>query len=517
MSSAAPTPAPTPRAARALAPLHPWGDALAMALLALATALVGVLLQRHVHPGIPFGIDMDLWSFSAIDLRAGHPSLVPPGYPALTALFSQLTGAGPLAAATAVSAGAMAAVPPLTWLLARRLGAGMPAAGVAALAPLLTPGLILEGHQVTPDPLTAVCLLLLALAAARLIAHPGWRAHAALLAAVAVTCVVREHGQVAAVLAIAVLLATPGLPRRRLLGAALVIAAVALAPVLVGRHPAMPWATPWWGRTALVFSDAVSDHPSWQAKPGQAGIADTRLSLLLHALGGAPFGWAWLGLGVLGALLRPRQARAALTVGALPALPALLVYSQPRHVLVVVPVAAAVAMAATRRFTGGARGLLLAGALGMSVSGACYAWGPLTHLLEGQVAETRKLRGLGAAICALPEEGLCWAGDLRAFTFCPLPAFDTDNSPAPGLWKALFAGRAPPSADFERLDLPDDAGFVLYRLRAEGGERPCAASRPGPSAPLLVTSPTSFVLDPPCDVPPPKAALLGLVNLKRRK
>lgn len=123
-----------------------------MALLAVGTALLGVLLQRTWHPGIPFGIDMDLWSFSAIDHAAGHRLLVPPAYPTLTALLAQITGVGPLRAATAISAGAMAAVPPLAWLLARRLGAGFSASLVAALAPLLTPGLLLEGHQVTPTP-----------------------------------------------------------------------------------------------------------------------------------------------------------------------------------------------------------------------------------------------------------------------------------------------------------------------------------------------------------------------------
>jgi len=488
-----------------------------MSLLALGTAVIGVLLQRRWHPGIPFGIDMDLWSFSAIDLAAGHGSHVPPAYPALTALLVHGSRIGPLQAATAVSAGAMAAVPPLAWLLARRLGAGLPASAVAALAPLLTPGLVLEGHQVTPDPLTAASLLLLALAAAHIAAHPGWKAHAALLLALAWACLVREHGQIAAVLAIALLLSLPGPLRRRLLGVALVLAAVGLAPLLVGRHPAMPWATPWWGRTALVLTDAVSDHPSWQAKPGQADLADTHLALLLHALGGAPFSWAWLGLGAVAALLLPRQARAALAVGALPALPALLVYSQPRHVHVVVPVAAAVAMAGTRRFAGLARGLVLLGTLGASLAGAAWGWSPQTRLLEGQVQETRLLQELGATLCALPEEGLCWAGDFRAFTFCPLPSFDTDNSPAPALWKAIFAGRNPPSADFERLDIPDDAGFVLFRLRAEGPERPCATSHPGPDAPVLVTRPASLVLDPPCDTLPPKAAWVAMEGLKRRK
>jgi hypothetical protein len=456
---------------------------------------------------------MDLWSFTALDMRSGIAATLPPAYPGLTALLSALTGAEVLDAATAVSAGAMSAVPALTWLLARRLGARWAAALVAALVPLLTPALLIEGHQITPDPLTAVTLLLLALAGATWAERPALPTLGALLFAVAVAYVVREHGLVAAPLAALAILATPAPAWLRLCGALAVGAAIWVAPALCLHPPVVPWHSTWWARATLVLSDALSDDPSWKTKPAQAAVENTRLALMAHALRGAPYGWAWLLLGLCGAALLPRPARAALAVGALPALPALFIYSQPRHVLVVVPVAAAVAMAGSRRFGGLARRALLVELALFALVGGAHSWGAVAHLLEGQVGETRRLRTFGEAICAQPEQGLIWTGDMRAFTFCPLPRFENTGQADPALWKTLYAGPESPGDDFVRLDLPSGTTFEVYRLGwSVPDERPCLASRPQAGAPYLFSRARPLRLDPPCDRQAPPAAVRAVHN-----
>jgi len=499
------------RPEHAIRPLQPALDPVVAGLLAALTALVGVLLQRAQHPGLPFGVDMDLWSFTALDMGLGLGSTLPPAYPGLTALLARVTGAGTLDAATGVSAGAMAAVPALGWLLARKLGAGRPAALIAAFVPLATPGLLFEGHQITPDPLTAAVLLLLALAAATWAGRPAPLALGTLLLAVAALYVTREHGLVAAPLAVAVILLAPAPLWLRVLGAAGVGAAIWLAPSLCLHPPALPWHSTWWSRAALVANDALSDDPSWRAKPAQALVENTRLSLMGHALEGAPFGWAWLLLGLGGAALLPLPARAALAVGALPALPALFIFSQPRHVLVVVPVAAAVALAASRRLAGGARWILLAGAAAFGLAGAARTWDHTAWLMEGQVGETVQLRALGRAICALPEQGLIWSGDMRAFTFCPLPRFENSGRGDAALWKVLYAGDASPGEDFVRLDLPRGTGFEIHRLGwTSPGERPCLASKPAAGAPHIFSVARAMRLEPGCDRPPPPAAVAAI-------
>ena len=109
-------------------PLNAWIAPLA---LAGAGALATLLL-----PG-PAGSDPDLWVYAALNLGVGEVPQLPPAFPTLLLAVHRL-GPTPFAAAALVAHAAAPLIPPLTWLLARQLGASPPAALVAGLLTLLT-------------------------------------------------------------------------------------------------------------------------------------------------------------------------------------------------------------------------------------------------------------------------------------------------------------------------------------------------------------------------------------------
>jgi hypothetical protein len=478
-------------------------DVVTMSALALITALIGVLVQRSFHPGLPVGMDIDLWSFGALNLHAGNPARVPPAYPGLAAVLMGLTGCDHLRATTAVSAGAMAAVPPLAWLLARRLGATPLTSWLAAGIPLLTPSLVFWGHQVTPDPLTAAGFLVLALAAARATAQPSVGNLALLYAATAWLYLTREHGLVAAVLVANLVAVLPGSGRARVLRVAGLLLVLWLVPLLAFHTPSLPTDLPWWRRVNLVIDDRFASEPSWTRNRGAEDLADNPFSLASFAIRNAPFAWLWIALAGLGALRLGARGHAVLLVAVAPVLPALLIFSQPRHVLVAVPVATAVMAAAVARFEKPRRWLVLALAV-TSTLGAWHDWSNASRRQRALTLEAIPLAELGRAICDIAPPEATWTGELRSFTFCPLP-HNPDHTVLSNVhWHSLFASPTEPGAPWELLDL-GLADTYIYMVRFTGDERPCAGSLPAPGSPWQAMDMSPPELIPPCDAPAPRS------------
>ena len=469
--------------------------AIVAGIIAL-TAAAGLLLQ----PALPIGVDLDIWSLNALNLSIGGDSEVPPGYPGLTALLIAPLG-DHLRAATLVSNIAMALVPAGAWLLARLLHADRLTASVAAVAALTSPALLATGQQITPDPLTALSLLAMAAAAVRFWRQPDGRGTLMLCAAAGVAYLIREHGLVAAVLALGLLAAAPGRLHIRLLRVLALIAAVVLAPTLAGHHPAPPTLTPWTARFELVILDALSEAPSWQQKPEGVAIENSTSGLVAHTIQGAPVAWGWVALAIAAAVRARGAAIGALLVGVLPATPALLIFSQPRHVLVVVPVAGAIAAAG---LVGPLRrpGLLVGGVLG--ILGVAVGWAHTTDRIMRLERHSTHLKQLGEELCQLAPPGTLWEGNMRAFTWCPLPHNEFEVPMTTAMWKTLYAGD-PPSEHWERLPLQADL-FPIYQLSWHSSSRPCAEAMPPDDLHYINISRRQIWLTPECEIRPPIGA-----------
>jgi hypothetical protein len=486
-------PRPPARPARP-ASRHRWLD-LALPLgLALLAGLVGELIRARVHPGLPIGNDIDLWGLAAVQLHRGFSGMVQPGYPAVAALLMHLPGVDHLRATSTLSAVGMALLPLVCWLLARRLGAGRWAATWAGLLVLATPRLVLTGLIVSPDALAALGLLGVALAAARLDGSHRERHVALLVFATAALFAVREHGLPCAGVVAVLLVALPGPLDVRLLRVGGLAAGMLLLPAVLGNDFELG-EPPWWSRFEMVFRDFLAREPSWVTKGGPDAPTNSCLGLALFALRGAPWAWLWVGLGLGGAWLA--RVRRVAWVALVPVLPALVVFSQPRHVLVAVPVAAALIAAGAARLAPGLRaGFFAFATLAAGIGLAREVPLARTHLAD-MVAQATDLRTLGEDLCAANGGDGMSAGDSRAFTFCPQPWYNLTAPATTAAWKVLVVDDRRPGEGWERVALPR-ARRSVFQLESPTGERPCATSHVPAGLSVLSQGSGNPELEPPC-------------------
>lgn len=480
-----------------------------MALLLLAGAGLAsgapVLLGLVDHAGS----DPDLWTLSALNLRVRADPVVPPLYPALVALTGR-PEPHLVDHAARLSALAAALLPLATFALARRLGAATPAAVAAGLLVLAQPVLLGMAAQVQPDALFALLLC------AGLLAVQGWWVRggalglAVCLGLVALWPLAREQGLVAGALLGLLLVLGPGgegrlglgtfdaagLGDRALRGLA-ALTALVLGPGLVGLSPGLPWDQPWFERLAMaaeVFEEGgLADRPQDASEAltrayEQGDSAAILVHHLVHAVSGAPLHWALVLLG-LGLALRLRAWPALVGIGA--GLPALVVFSEPRHVAVVLPVVLAVLACARSR-----RLLALAGVLAL---GGAVASGEVRERLRYQAVDIASLRVFGAALCekAGPED--LGSGEPRAFTFCPLPLHSPGEEQRFGAdWRTWFVSEEGGPPGWGKEGLASDR-FAVYRLQPELGERPCSSAALPPGLPYMASPPGRVRLVPPCE------------------
>lgn len=485
----------------------------ALLLAATSTLLVaGIRLGADLDGAL--GTDAPLWGLTARDLWVGAPPLVPPLYPGLLVPLVAC-GVSPVTAAGVLSALSLGLLIGASYRLARALGASTAVATVAALASLVLPDTMGWAVQVQPDALAAAWGVLLAWALVRLHVSPGRATTAAVVLLGGLAPLLREHGLVWAVVAMLGLATSPARGR---LAALAVPVAMWLSPLMVGIWPGShPLDVPWGDRAGGALSAFTTSDPSTLSflhelhrteRATYAALVTTgdRASQLAwhvrRTLRLTPDGWLLVVAGLVAAGMQAaRGARRSWLVAALPmvaALPALLIWSQRRHVVLVAPIALVllVTVLAPARRLRVVVGLcwLLHGALNWP--GYLSAWrtevprarhyAELGQWLHDHTAPGDLLGGVhqdvGLYAPALPRhdpDGS--AADWRTFLI-------TDRPPphrAVGTWQQVFAG---PS-------------LGIWQLDPGRSPRPCAALPTPAEAPHLAVAIAAVDLGD-CDEPP---------------
>ncbi|MBN1336159.1 MAG: glycosyltransferase family 39 protein [Deltaproteobacteria bacterium] len=514
------------------------------AVLALAGIALPQVLCAAVPLSAPAGLDPALWGFAALEMQAGTAPMVPPIYPLLASL---LQGSGDIVTGAArASALAAACTGPLVFAVARALGARPWGAGLAGLLALSLPRIGIPAVSVSPDALTVDLFAASVLVAVRFGERPTWLRLAVLGAIAALAPLIREHGLLLSLGLAVVVVAAPGTWGVRALRTGGVLAAVGVGPVLVGMEPTLPWAVPWVHRLVQPGVDLLHrDRPTYLGDlPEQfrlAGMSERQRDLLLDlhtrrdrpqivafhclwALVQAPVYWA-LVLGALVAAVRLARPRAlSAWVGLVPVLPALGIWSAPRHVAVAAPVALAVLAAWVAPHAGGARSRrvrILAGAgLVSLVASTWTTWPDRARDLGNEADHLSKLARFGRSLCALARPGDVGIGVAEAFLFCPLPLHVPGERYGAAEWHAWWVvysdlpeasvdrlsgprplSLVPPEPPWAVLELPiAGVPFTTYRLVPWMRDRPCAESRPDPGFRPRYSNPTTVPMTPPCSM-----------------
>ena len=462
---------------------------------------VGALLPLIVRAGLglfgALGTDAPLWGLTARDLLAGAPPLVPPMYPATFAALLPL-GVSPATGGTLISAVSCGILVVLSTWLARTLDTPHRLAVPVGLASLVLPDVVGWGLQVQPDAMAAAWGVGLALALARLHSSGSKDAAWAVVVVGGLAPLLREHGLVWAAVAMVGLGVGP-VPFRRL--AWMVPVVMWVGPLLVGVMPGThPLDVPWSDRAGGALAAFTTDDPGSlsflhelhrtdRAAYAEFVTANDRLGQLAWHLSRtarlAPDGWVLVGV-ALGATWLHRS-KAAWRVAALPlvaALPALLIWSQRRHVLLVAPLAIVLVAASVRS----RRVLLGLGAVVLGVHGAIN-WPGSIAAWKSETPRARHYAEVGAWLHEHARPGDLLGGvhqDVGLYA-PPLPRHDPDGSPAD--WRTfLVTDRPPPPRDtgtWSRVFRGPQ--LSIWQLDPTRTPRPCAdAPLPAGSAHLAV-------------------------------
>ena len=341
----------------------PVPDILAcLAVFAVSVGYAVVTWQAGGAVGIhyPLGSDGPIWFDSARLAAAGEPVGMPPMYPRLLSALSRgpprlgaaLSLNGALVALTllgAAATAALAAAAASPW--SRRAAAlGAPLVVLAAGDPAA------YAWYIHPEPLITAALVWVGAAAVAAVRWPGAWTAAALGLCCGVALGAKEHGLVTLLLAPAVVwLAAPGAGGRwrRLSAWGLVLAPFLVSQLLDGALFAKAWeavseSLGWLGQdpgSMAVLPIEMSDEQQQQVRDGGLIGMSARQMLTASQTWWPAYGGAALGLAGLLAARRWRLLLAlALPLATLA--PALVLWTEPRHYLVVAPAAATVAVAA---------------------------------------------------------------------------------------------------------------------------------------------------------------------------
>ena len=352
---------------------------VAAAVTLVSVGYAGALWRagRAIDVRVPMGSDGPMWFDSARLVALDQPVGMPPMYPRLLSLVSG--GLPDVAAGLALNAllvaltllgaaatGALAATDP--W--ARRVAAlAAPLVVLAAADPAA------YAWNIHPEPLITAALVACAAAGVAAVRWPGAGTAALLGLACGVALGAKEHGLVVGALSPMVVLAggRPGLGRRAA-GWALGLAPFVLAQALDGALFAKAWVSI---QEALGWVAADPERlrmlPDEMPADEQARLRSGQVvPVMVRRIFVASRQW-WLvvglaGLTTLGLLLRRQWALAlALLLPLLSLLPAVVVWTDTRHYLVVAPAAATLAVAGLGRLAGGRRPALAALARGSAL------------------------------------------------------------------------------------------------------------------------------------------------------
>jgi hypothetical protein len=407
-----------------------------------------------------------------------------------------------------ISTLAMAALPGTVYLLSRTLGGQLLPSSVAAAAALIHPDLFGFAHQVQPDALSTLLFTTLAILCLRS-ERTTW---AAVLGGF--TLLFRESGAALWPALIVLLWRRSDSHRARAATLLILVTIGWIGPLVVGQTPgAHPLDAPWSDRAggaiqAFLATDP-GDLPFLRELNREDRAAYVELVLDRDRLG--QLGWhvhkslsqawdLWCLLGIA-CLLAIRSARAgnreplwtALLLSA--ALPALLIWSQSRHVAMLLPIALAITSACwpptrTQR-------VWVAAAL----AALLIPWpGRLRTLHEGQHGATlraQNLAELGEWICAQAPKGALLGGFMQDIgLYCPLPRHDPDESSAD--WRTfLVTDRPPPSSTLGIWEQVYGEGgpLQIYQLDPARQPRPCQDATIPPETPHLAIGRATAQID----------------------
>ena len=340
----------------------PLGTACQVVTALCCVTYAALLWQQGQAAGItaPLGEDGPIWSGTSRLADAGGVLGMSPLYPRLTAL---LAGDSFAAGGLLVNGVAMATLGVLALLGALwALPGGMPRLVASIIAPLVA---VSAGNPagyiwfVHPEVLVAACMLAVAAFGGRYAAAPSIGRSLAFGLACGAALTAREHGLVVVVLGLPLVAAMGHGPlKARAMRLGVWVAGVALVVLLAAQHLS-PDALG--GATSLTKATvALRDSRGWAERdPGRVGLIPAEMStrdasamragshnrvVVSKAAAGLGRWWEAFTLGLLGiaALLWRRRVALALAL-ALPMAtltPSLVVWTEPRHFLVVAPAAA---------------------------------------------------------------------------------------------------------------------------------------------------------------------------------
>ena len=486
-------------------------DLLWVLPLALAGVLGPVLLRHLLELSYPAGSDPVLWTLTPLDILAGRPTTVMPGFPALVAVGHGLLGLDRIGTATALVALSMALVGPATFALARAVGATQPWAAAAGVAVLGHPVVACFGVQLQPDATALVVFALAVAAASAALRWGGRRWTTALVIASIAAILVREQGVLLLPFLLGAAVVSRGKPRHRTLRALLIVGVPAFAlwlqPYRELPTPELPLLSRMWEPLGDVLSS--SRPPFFQEFGAETAERLHRGPLLprlvfyaTHVARAFPSLWACVGLGVLLGLVGGNRQRRWLVLALAPFLLGLLVLTKERHVAVILPlVAAAWASSGTT-----VRSRVLA--IGVALAGiACWGWTlagwpQRAADMQQQAFRTHQFSWFGTELCRKLEPGAVSGNDqVQALMYCPLPKVHWSRG-TPLEWKVVWIGYgAPEEEGWGQLELESPL-YSVYRLRPDlrGEARPCHDSLPAPGAPYVVqVRPEEWELRPGCE------------------
>ena len=461
-------------------------------------ALILIMTWRQAgHFWGAMGSDAALWGLTARDLSSGIPSHVPPGYPAIVALI-QACGIGLVEAGWGLSSICGALLPVVVYWLAQTLGASTLASSLAAFMAVLHPMIFEWSHQIQPDAISAVLIAFTAL----LCQKRERRWWVAVFGGLLV--LFREHG-LALWPALAVLLWRSGVHLRERLGPLMLLLGLSwLSPLLVGQMPGVhPFDAPWSQRTGGALQALISTDPSelsfLRELPREERQAYSELVLngqrigqiIWHAKRSLNLAWdLWcimaIAVGLAIAALK-RNHRAPLWTALLltSALPALLIWSQARHVALVIPVALAIAAACWPNHRG-AKWVLSALVLSL-VSVWPQRYERLWNGQQGETLRAKNLAELGQWICNEEPQGAFLGGFIQDVgLYCPLRRHDPNGSMAD--WRTYVVSDFPPPPQEQGTWFNvygSDGPHQIYQLEPDQDPRPCASGQIDPKSPHL--------------------------------
>lgn len=459
--------------------------------LCTATGLVAVRWGAGLWGAL--GTDAPLWGLTTLDLCAGAPPLVPPLYPALVGAL-QLTGLTLVDAGWMVALAAAALVPAATFWAARTAGALRSTAIVAAVLAGLSPDLGAWAQQLQPDSLASLGMVLLGGIFAHQVRQPDARwPRLSLVILAGLWPLLREHGTALAALIIVVLAVSPrGL--RWAGGAALAWWAGPLfVGVLPGLHPLdVPWAERSGGALSALTAEGPDAVPYIRELHREARRAYLDL-LTQHDRGGqvrwhlgrslrlAADGWAVVAVAAVGLLARRSRVLNRLALPILTVVPALLIWSQRRHVMLALPLCLAV-------LAGCAPAHLRLRQAIVAVVGICVAvahatlWPPVLRGLQTERPRAEHYAEVGTWICANhPDNALIGGIFQDVGLYCPRPRHDPDGTLAD--WHTVLVADRPPAPSplSTWTSVFQGSGQLqAYVLEPQRLDRPCPDGRPAP-------------------------------------